>query len=249
MELDYQKEDTIVISDLHLGWKLSKVDKIREFFNVLIKKPPLRLIIAGDAFEMWSTNFKNIGLEEQGLMRKILELSEKGTKVVYVPGNHDRAFRIFRKITFGKIKIRNEYVIRTHHKKYLVIHGDEFDLFTHNHAVLAILLDQVYVWLVKANSFLKRFFGFRISMADKKNSRRYSEIVERVRLAALAYARSRDLDGIVIGHTHWPEILVEPDGIVYANSGDWTESCTYVVIGQDVKLGHFEKKENPHGDD
>jgi UDP-2,3-diacylglucosamine pyrophosphatase LpxH len=241
VELNYRKEDTIVISDLHLGSKQSKVKKLGSFLHELLKNPPNRLVLAGDVFELWSTNYKNIEADEHRVVTLVAKLSEMGTKIVYIPGNHDRAFRAFFQFTFGKIKMRNEYVIRHDHKKYLVMHGDEFDAFTRNHVVISILLDQLYVFLVKMNAFIRIFSRSKKSLAANKHSKKYAEIVSRIRTLALAYARSRKMDAIIIGHSHWPELLTDPDGVTYANSGDWLENCSYIVVGDTLKLEYYKE--------
>ena len=238
-EIKYNKEDTIVMSDFHLGSTKSKAKEITKFLSELLKLPPHRLVLAGDIFEMWSTNYKSIEAVEHRVITLIAELSELGTKIVYIPGNHDRAFGAFAEFTFGKIKMRNEYIVRHDHKKYLVMHGDEFDAFTRNHVVISILLDQLYVILVKLNAFIRIFSRSKKSLSAEKHSKKYAEIVAKIRKLAVAYARSRKLDGIIIGHSHWPELVTEEDGIVYANSGDWIDSCSYVVIGDAVKLEYY----------
>lgn len=238
--LGYHHTDTVVISDFHAGSKNFKAGKLAKFLGILLECPPHRLIIAGDAFELWSTNYKNIGPAEHRIMQKIFELSEVGTKIVYIPGNHDRAFRAFRAFTFGQVKIRFEYVIRIGRKRYIVMHGDEFDSFTRNHVIISLILDQVYVLMVKLSAFMKRFFGIRTSVSKLKHTETYSELVEKIRALAIRYARSRDADGIIIGHTHWPELVESPDGVVYANAGDWLDDCTYVIVSEEgLKLETF----------
>ena len=217
VNLNYKKEDTIVISDLHLGSKSSQAKKVGDFLHKLVENNPNRLILDGDVFELWSTNYKNIGSQEHRVVKLVAALSEKGTKIVYIPGNHDRAFQAFFKFTFGKIKMRNEYVIHHNHKKYIVIHGDEFDAFTRNHVIVSILLDQFYIVLVKLAKFIKIFSRSKSSLSADKHSKKYAELVSKIRTLALAYARSRKMDGIIIGHTHWPEILSDPDGMTYIN--------------------------------
>ncbi|EKE18712.1 MAG: hypothetical protein ACD_9C00256G0002 [uncultured bacterium] len=239
MEIKYNKEDTIVMSDFHLGSNKSKSKEIVKFLAELLKVPPKRLVLAGDVFELWSTNYKKIEDHEHRVITLVAQLSEQGTRIVYIPGNHDRAFWAFSKFTFGKIKMRNEYVVRHNHHKYLVMHGDEFDAFTRNHVVISILLDQLYVLLVKLNAFIRFFSRSRKSLSAEKHSKKYAEMVSKIRNLALSYARSRKLSGIVIGHSHWPEIITEPDGIVYANCGDWIDSCSYIVIGDKVHLEYF----------
>lgn len=242
MKPNYTKEDTIVMSDFHLGSTRSKAKEIAGFLTELTKFPPKRLVLAGDVFELWSTNYKNIGNAEHRVITLVAHLSELGTKIVYIPGNHDRAFGAFYNFTFGKIKMRTEYVIRHGHKKYLVLHGDEFDAFTRNHVVISILLDQLYGLLIKMWSFMNFFSRSKTSLSAEKNSKKYEEIVGKMKKLALSYARSRKLDGIIIGHSHWPEIDLHTKGfkdLLYVNSGDWIESCSYVVVGDEVKLEYY----------
>ncbi|GBE16598.1 UDP-2,3-diacylglucosamine hydrolase [bacterium BMS3Abin15] len=239
MELNYKKSDTIVISDIHIGSKNSKTDKLYDFLDLLLENPPKRLIVAGDLFELWSTSYKKIGKYDHKVIRKILELSQNKIEIIYIPGNHDRAFRAFRKFTLGNIDIKREYLIRHNGKKYIVMHGDEFDAFTRNHVILSLIIDQLYIVIIKWSAFVKRFFGLRMSLSSRKKSKRYLKIVKKIKKAALTYARSVKVDGIIIGHTHYPEIFKNIDGIVYANSGDWIDSLSYIVISDDIKLQYF----------
>lgn len=236
---DYKKSDAIVISDLHMGSGLFKAEKLYAFLDALLKNPPQQLIVNGDAFEFWSTEYKEMGRQEYRCIRKALELSENGTKLIFIPGNHDRAARGFVKVKFGNIKIANEYVLRSNGKKYAVMHGDEFDAFVRNHIIITLMIDRLYYYLVKIGSFCKRIIGYNVSIANKKNSKRYMNYVNKIKEAALAYARSRKVDGIIIGHSHYPEIFQNEKGLVYANSGDWTENCSYLVVNSEISLKYF----------
>lgn len=235
----YHKTDTIIVSDLHLGSLASSPLAFGKFLDVLSANPPKRLVLAGDIFEMWNANYQNLGPTEYRAITKVFALAEKGTRLVYIPGNHDRAFRGFRKITMGKIKVRNEYILHHNHKKYLILHGDEFDAFTSNHVVLSVILDQLYVALIKFSSFFKRFVSLRISLAERKNSTHYEKMVAKIREAAIHYAESREMDGIIMGHTHWPEVVENENKLVYANCGDWLDTCSYIVVGEEVTLHSF----------
>lgn len=238
-KIDYKKSDTIVISDLHMGSETFKAEKLYAFLSALLKKPPHRLIVNGDAFEFWSTDYKEMGRYEYKCIRKAIELSENGVKLVFIPGNHDRAARGLVSLKFGKIKIRNEYIIKNNGKKFVVLHGDEFDALLRNHVIVSILIGRLYYILVKFAAFSKRIFGYNTSIANQKKSKRYMKYVNKIKRAAIAYAASRKADGIIIGHTHYPEIFTNIDGIVYANSGDWTESCSFVIVGKELKLDYF----------
>lgn len=235
------EKDTIVVSDAHLGSKNSQPEKLYHFLEWILDSKIKRLVIAGDLFEFWSTSYKKIGEEEYRVVRKILELSQKGIKVVYVPGNHDRAFRGFQRLTFGKLKIRNEYVIKADGKKFLVVHGDEFDAFTRNNIIISLILDKLYAYLIHLNRFLKIVFRMNKSISFEKYSSRYEKVTKKIKRAALAYAKSKKADGIIIGHTHKPEIS-EERGITYVNAGDWIEECSYVVVGEEGARLEFWKE-------
>jgi len=237
--VNWTKNDTIVISDVHIGIRNNQTRKLCDFLDLVIKNPPQRLIVDGDLFELWSTNYKEMGDYDYKIIRRLIKLPQIGVKVVYIPGNHDRAFRAFRKIKIGKIKIQNEYLIKDHDKKYIVMHGDEFDAFTRNHVILSIMIDKFYVLLIKLTAFFKKLFRVNFSLYAKKHTSEYNSLVVKVKKAALKYAKSLKVDGVIIGHTHWPEIFTDLDGITYANSGDWIDSCSYVVVGKDVKLEYF----------
>ena len=180
-----------------------------------------------------------MGKMEYKCVRKAIELSENGVKLVFIPGNHDRAARGLVKLKLGKIKIRSEYLIKNNKKRFIVMHGDEFDIFTRNHIILSLIVGRLYTLLVKWSAFTKRFFGFKASLSTMKNSKRYMKTVKKIKKAALVYARSRKVDGIVIGHSHYPEVFKNIDGITYANSGDWIDNMTYVVAGEDLELEYF----------
>jgi len=235
----WTKNDTIIISDVHIGNKNNQVKKLCEFLDLVQKNPPHRLIVNGDLFELWSTNYKDMDNDDYRVIRELIKLPEKNIKVVFIPGNHDRAFRAFKKIKVGKIKIQNEYIIKEHKKKYVVLHGDEFDAFTRNHIILSIMVDKLYIFLIKISSFLKWLLKFNASLYAKKETARYNNAVKKIKKAALKYAKSMDVDGIIIGHTHWPDLFTDLDDIVYANSGDWIDSCSYVVVGDEIKLEYF----------
>jgi UDP-2,3-diacylglucosamine pyrophosphatase LpxH len=235
----WTKNDTLVISDIHIGIKNNQVQKLCAFLDLVLKNPPHRLVVNGDLFELWSTNYKDMDNYDYQVIRKLIKLPEKNVKVVFIPGNHDRAFRAFRKIKIGKIKIQNEYIIHEHKKKYVVVHGDEFDAFTRHHIILSIMIDKMYVGLIKMTSFFKWLFKANFSLYAKRHTSKYNNLVIKIKKAALKYAKSMDMDGIIIGHTHWPEIFTDLDGITYANAGDWLDSCSYVVVGDEIKLEYF----------
>lgn len=237
--VNWKKNDTLVISDVHIGIRNNQVKKLCNFLNLVLENPPKRVVVNGDLFELWSANYKSMDIYDYKVIRRLIKLSEIGIKLVFIPGNHDWAFRAFKTIHIGKIKILNEYAIDDYKKKYVVLHGDEFDAFTRNNIVLSLLIDKLYLLLIKATAFLKRLFRMNFALYARNHSEKYKKQVARIKKAALKYAHSAKVDGIIIGHTHWPEIFIDIDGVIYANSGDWLDNCSYLVVGEEIKLHYY----------
>jgi UDP-2,3-diacylglucosamine pyrophosphatase LpxH len=176
------------------------------------------------------------------IVRRVLKMAKKGTRVVYVPGNHDEVLRDFIGLGFGDIEIRPEAVhITADGRKLLVLHGDEFDGVVLYHRWLAFLGDHAYVALLKLNvgfNACRRAFGlpyWSLSAHLKKRVKNAVEYVCRFEEAVAHAARERGADGVVCGHIHSAEIRQFGD-ITYYNDGDWVESCTALVEHADGRM-------------
>ena len=177
------------------------------------------------------------------MVQKLLRKGRKGTRIIYVPGNHDEFLRNYYGTHFGGIEV----VEQTMHdgadgKRYLIIHGDIFDLVVQNARWLAHLGDRAYDFAIQMNRFVnmfRRMFGrpyWSLSQWAKlkvKNAVNYIGAFERT---LAAEARRCEADGVICGHIHFAAIRDE-HGIRYINCGDWVESCTAVVEHED---GTFE---------
>ena len=115
------KIDALFISDVHLGSKGSNADKVLE---VLKKYNPQYLFLVGDIIDGWLLKRRfRWPQSHTNVLRKILSYSKSGTRVIYIPGNHDEFLREYGEFSFGNVEIHNEYIW----KQTFITHGDLYD--------------------------------------------------------------------------------------------------------------------------
>jgi UDP-2,3-diacylglucosamine pyrophosphatase LpxH len=177
------------------------------------------------------------------VLQLLFKKSREGTRVVYIPGNHDDELRAFAGAKLGNIEVSREVVHTTRDgRRLLVMHGDEFDGLVRGKS-LGVLLGSLACRTLLALNRLVHWLHDRCgrpywSLAQHVKSRfggtqRY---VERFRHATIAAAREAQVDGVVCGHIHMAD-LAEREGLLYCNDGDWVESCTALVEDQAGELG------------
>ncbi|MEM9277832.1 MAG: UDP-2,3-diacylglucosamine diphosphatase [Pseudomonadota bacterium] len=235
------KYRTIFISDLHLGTKRSRADLLLHFLKHTESDT---LYLVGDIIDNWA--LKRTWFWEQShndVIQKILRKARKGTKVVFIPGNHDEVFRDFTKQSFGGIRVKlNDIHTTADGKKYLVMHGDEFDGVVLYAKWLAYLGDRAYEIAVNLNHYfnkIRRFFRlpyWSLSAFLKRRVKRAVEFIGNFEDAVVRKAHSKGVHGVICGHIHTPEMRMI-DGIHYCNDGDWVETCSALVEHGD---GRFE---------
>lgn len=232
---------TIFISDTHLGTAGCNADLLFDFLKSVECET---LYLVGDIIDGWRLKRGWFWpTRHNDVVRRVLRMAKKGTRVIYVPGNHDEVLRDFIGLGFGDIEIVPEAIhITADNRRLLVLHGDEFDGVVLYHRWLAFLGDHAYVALLKLNigfNRCRRALGlpyWSISAYMKKRVKNAVEFIGRYEEAVAHAARERGADGVVCGHIHSAEIR-EFDGITYYNDGDWVESCTALVEHFD---GHME---------
>jgi UDP-2,3-diacylglucosamine pyrophosphatase LpxH len=231
---------SVFISDVHLGFKGCQADLLLQFLRNTRCET---LFLIGDIIDVW--NMRN-GLywpqSHNDVIRTILGKAKHGTRVIYIPGNHDELFRDYDGVTFGNLSIRRDYVHHTADgRRLLLLHGDEFDGLVQCSPWLAHLGNHAYGFLLRINRYVnwvRRRFGYHYwSLAaflkhKVKNAVKYIANFEEVVARA---ARRRGVDGLVCGHIHRPEIR-DIRGILYCNDGDWVESCSALVEHPDGRL-------------
>jgi UDP-2,3-diacylglucosamine pyrophosphatase LpxH len=222
--------DTIIISDIHLG---SKVTRTREIIELLSRVNFKRLIINGDVFD--SINMRRLDKHHWKVLSLLRKLTNKNNQheVIWIRGNHDGFSDLLTQLL--GLKVYNEYEFSIDGKKALVLHGDIFDTFTSRFPLISEIADRFYRFSLYIDPIKMRFGRWL-----KRNSKTFIRNTIKVRERAIAYARHKQVDYIICGHTHHAEALTE-DRITYLNSGCWTDSPSHFVgiVNKQIQVLQF----------
>ncbi len=230
---------TAWISDLHLGTHGSNAEAVLRFLREVDAET---LYLVGDIIDIWSLRRSRYWPQEHNdVIQKILRKGRKGTRLVYIPGNHDELMRGFLG-DYGSLHIVRRTIHETADgRRLLIIHGDELDTVIQNVKWLAFIGDVGYQFLLKLNrpvNFLRRRFGlgyWSLSAYVKHRVKNAVAFIGQFEDAIVRYARDFKVDGVLCGHIH-SAALRETGEIAYYNSGDFVESCTALVEHFDGKM-------------
>ena len=231
---------TIWISDIHLGTAGCNADLLVDFLHSVECET---LYLVGDIVDGWRLRKGWYWpARHNDVVRRILKLATRGTRVIFVPGNHDEMFRQYVGFNFGGIEVVEEALhVTADGRRLLVIHGDMFDGVVLYAKWLAFLGDQAYSMLVVANIWFNairrrlKLPYWSLSAHMKKKVKNAVQFVFRFEEAVAHEAELRGLDGVVCGHIHTAEIR-QFGNITYYNDGDWVESCTALVEAADGQM-------------
>lgn len=227
---------SIFISDVHLGTKDCKADQLNNFLK---HNSCETLYMVGDIIDAWKIQQNKWRWKQShtNVVRRVLGHAKRGTRVVFIAGNHDEFLRpmIPYGFSFGMIEIHNQIEhIGADGKHYLVTHGDLFDGITRLAPWLGFLGDKLYDFILSVNSkfnWIRHRMGFgywSLSRYLKHRVKKAVDFMFQFERNLAGYCRKRGFDGVICGHIHHAEIK-EIDGVVYMNDGDWVESCTALV--------------------
>lgn len=235
-----QQFRTIWISDIHLGTRGCNAEMLIDFLDHVDSET---LYLVGDIIDGWRLKKKFFWpAAHNDVVWRLLKRAKRGTRVVYIPGNHDEVFRQFSGLDFGGVEIRRKAIHETADgRRLLVLHGDEFDAITLAHRWLAHVGDAAYTALMALNRWLNAFrrtFGmpyWSLSKHAKAKVKKSVEFISHYEDVVAHAAGIRGVDGVVCGHIHTAEIR-EIGGIDYYNDGDWVEGCTALVEHHDGRM-------------
>jgi UDP-2,3-diacylglucosamine pyrophosphatase LpxH len=224
---------TIFISDTHLGTRGCKAEALADF---LAHNECETLFLVGDIVDGWQLKRRWIWPEAHTqVVAEILRKVDGGTRVIFVPGNHDEFARDYAGRLFAGVEIINETVhVTADGKRLLVLHGDRFDGVIACAKWLAHAGDWAYGMALRGNDLLfkiRKAFGlpyWSLSAWLKHKVKNAVEYICRYEETVAAEARKRGVDGVVCGHIHHAEIRMIGD-VLYLNDGDWVESCSALV--------------------
>jgi UDP-2,3-diacylglucosamine pyrophosphatase LpxH len=231
---------TIWISDVHLGTRGCNAAMLIDFLDSTDSET---MYLVGDIIDGWKLRRSWYWPSAHNdIVWRVMKRAKRGTRVVYIPGNHDEMFRQFSGLTFGGIEIRRQAIHDTADgRRLMVTHGDEFDAVVMCHRWLAFLGDAAYSGLMRLNIVINAVRQrldlpyWSLSKHAKNKVKNAVEFISRFEEAVAHEARDRGVDGVVCGHIHTAEIR-DFGGIVYYNDGDWVEGCTALVEHFDGRL-------------
>jgi UDP-2,3-diacylglucosamine pyrophosphatase LpxH len=197
---------SIFLSDVHLGTPACQAGALLEFLKAYESE---HLFLVGDIVDFWAIQRRGVywSTEQNTVVQKILKRARQEVSVVFVPGNHDEAAREHAGASFGNIRVERDYLhVAADGRRYLLIHGDEFDQVT------KLKLPGYWSLAGYAKHRVKRAVSFIFDFED----------------SVLRHARERGVDGVICGHIH-SAVIRDQGGIAYLNCGDWVDSCTAIV--------------------
>lgn len=236
-----QRVRTVWISDVHLGFRGCSAKMLLDFLHTVECD---NLYLVGDIVDVWNMRRGLFWPQaHNNVIRTILGKAKHGTRVVFVPGNHDEVFRDHVGMQLGNVEIVERAIHETRDgRRLLVVHGDEFDNVVTCHPWLARLGNRVYDGLLTSNAWVnlaRRRLGMPYwSLAGflKRKVKNAVNYISDFEEAVARDAQRRGVDGVVCGHIHHAEIR-DIDGIEYHNCGDWVESNSALIERFD---GHIE---------
>ena len=224
---------TLFISDTHLGSKAARTDYLIDFLRSTEAET---IILVGDIVDGW--RLKRSWYWPQAcndVVQKLLRKARKGTRIIYIPGNHDEFMRDFPGLHFGGIEVAGRHMHESADgRRYLVLHGDEFDVVVRNARLLAYLGDWAYDMAIAINvvlSAVRRRLGlpyWSFSAWAKLQVKHAVNFIGEFQRVVAEEARRENADGVICGHIHHA-VIDDIGGIRYINTGDWVESCTAVA--------------------
>lgn len=228
---------TIWISDVHLGTRGCQASYLLDFLRTHESET---LYLVGDILDGWHLKKGWYWPQTHNdVVQKILRKGRKGTRVIFIPGNHDESVRQFIGLDFGEIEVREDAIhTLANGKRLWVTHGDLFDGVMQHARWLAYLGDGAYSVIL----YLNRWFNvirvrlglpyWSLSQYLKHQVKNAVNFISAFEHVMTEEAKRRDCDGVVCGHIHKAEIR-DINGLLYCNDGDWVESLT--ALAEDFK--------------
>ena len=223
--------DAVIVSDIHLGAENCQAKSVAALFQQILagELPTQRLIINGDVFD--SIDFRRLKKSHWKVLSQIRHLSDK-IQVIWIAGNHDGSAEIISHLL--GVRVVEQYILTSGGKKFLIIHGHQFDDFINDHPFLTWLADVAY-WILQ-----KLDRTHYIARLAKRRSKTFLRCVAKIRRGAQNLASQLGCAAAICGHTHHASAEASGEH-PYFNSGCWTESpSTYLTItAGEVKLETF----------
>jgi UDP-2,3-diacylglucosamine pyrophosphatase LpxH len=231
---------TVWISDSHLGFPGANADALLTFLREVRCE---QLFLVGDIIDFWALKKKRHWPQSHNnILRTVLGMAKHGTRVVYVPGNHDDVVRHHDGLVLGNIEIHDRVIHETADgRRFVVLHGDQFDSAVVSSRLVGLVGSRAYAGLLRVNRLVnwgRACLGMEywsLAAAAKQKVKKAATYIANFEQAVAYEAQRQGVDGLICGHIHRAE-LSQLDGVTYINCGDWVESATALVEYADGTL-------------
>ncbi len=227
-----RKVEIVVISDVHLGTYGCHAKELLHYVNSV---KPKKIILNGDIIDIWQFRKSYFPKAHLLIIKKILSLAAKGTKVYYITGNHDEKLRKFSNTKMGNIQICDKLILNLDGKKAWFFHGDVFDASVQHAKWIAKLGGWGYDLLILFNRFINYLLEkagrekYSLSKKIKNSVKSAIKFIDNFEKTATDLAIDNESDYVICGHIHQPcikKIVTDKGSCQYLNSGDWIENLT-----------------------
>src|SRR5215469_158728 len=224
---------TLFISDVHLGFRHARVRELNEFLHGVEAES---IVLVGDIIDALSMARRVYwSPHHTAVVRTLLARRRSGTRLIYIPGNHDASLAMLAEMLRGQFEVHREWVHRTARgERLLVLHGDQFDGALATPRWLERLADVLHGTTVAMSygvNNLRRALGrpyWAMTESVKLTIGASVRYIRQFEQLASQHARAQGYDGVVCGHIHRAN-LCRIDGTLYANTGDWVETCSALI--------------------
>lgn len=232
---------SVWISDVQLGSKYCKAKQLLQFLDRIELE---QLYLVGDIVDLLAMKKRvHWPAAHNKVIFRLMKLARrKNSRVIYIPSNHDFAFRSIVKNNLGDIAVHRNFVHQTADgKRLLVIHGDELDYAVRFSKLNRVIGDFACDFMMWSNTKIHQIrdqFGlpyWSLAKWVKGNSKKAEEAIDAYQVAAINMIKNKNYDGIICGHLHYPTIR-ELDGVRYINDGDWVENCSALIELSDSQI-------------
>jgi UDP-2,3-diacylglucosamine pyrophosphatase LpxH len=231
--MDKREVDIVVISDTHLG---TYGCHSTELVNYLRSIKPKLMVLNGDIIDIWQFRKHFFPSSHMQVIKEIFSHLSRGTKIVYITGNHDEALRRYSGLKLGNFQLVDKLVLDINGNKTWIFHGDVFDATTKGSAKiiaklggqgydLLILMNRAINWVLKLLGREKMSLSKKVKNSVKKAVKWIGDFEQ----TAAELAIENEYTHVICGHIHQPQIKIiksEKGDVTYMNSGDWIENLT-----------------------
>ncbi len=240
---------SVFISDVHLGSADCQAEYLLDFLDNISCDT---LYLVGDIVDLIAMQRRvHFPESHQAVVRRFMAIANAGTRVIYVPGNHDDFLRHFCGQTLAGIELKQKAIHTTADgRRFVVCHGDQFDQVVRCSPLMLLVGDRAHGVLLRLNRWfnawrrLRRKPYWSLAVWVKSRIGKARSFIRRFELAALTVAERGHYDGFICGHIHSAGFLRSQEGL-YCNDGDWVEHCTALVEQQDGRLDILHWSEQP----